>query len=101
MRFPRHLVVFTGTPAPHLARRQDEPDVFAPLVLQPGNATLPEGGILKRYQLLTPALIISLLIAFFLLLPVVYFAVSSLASIQSPLRIEAPKGFSAQEKKNQ
>ncbi|TFY79182.1 hypothetical protein EWM64_g4834 [Hericium alpestre] len=60
-----------------------------------------EGGILKRYQLLTPALITALLIAFFVLVPIVFFGVSALASIQSPLRIEAPKGFSSQEKKNQ
>ncbi|KAI0308389.1 hypothetical protein OF83DRAFT_1180929, partial [Amylostereum chailletii] len=67
----------------------------------PGNATLPDGGLLKRYQLLTPALITSLLIALFVLLPAVLLGVNALASIQSPLRVEAPKGFSAHEKKTQ
>lgn len=60
-----------------------------------------DGGILKRYQLLTPGLIISLAIAFFVLVPIVFFGISSLASIQSPVRLDAPKGFNAVEKKNQ
>ncbi|KAA1465921.1 hypothetical protein DENSPDRAFT_862139 [Dentipellis sp. KUC8613] len=103
--FPKHLVILSGS-APSLARRQsqfDSPDPSAPLLdlQQPGNSTLPDGGILKRYQLLTPALITSLLIAFFLILPVVFLGVSALASIQSPLKLEAPKGFNAQEKKTQ
>jgi len=104
--FPKHLVVYAGSTSPQFERRQaelDSLDAPAPLLgaLQPGNSTLPEGGILKRYQLLTPALITSLLIAFFLILPVVFFGVYALASIQSPLRTEAPKGFNAQEKKTQ
>jgi hypothetical protein len=51
--------------------------------------------------LLTPALITSLLLVFFIIVPVVLFGVSALASIQSPLRIQPPKGYSADEKKNQ
>lgn len=60
-----------------------------------------DGGILKRYQLLTPGLIISLLVAFFVLVPVVLMGVYALASIQSPVRLDAPKGFNAAEKKTQ
>lgn len=117
--FPKHLIIFSGSPSSPFERRQspdessledtssEEDSVLydAPLLdtttyIQ-ANSTLPEGGILKRYQLLTPALITSLLIALFVLLPVVLFGVNALASIQSPLRIEAPKGFNAQEKKTQ
>ncbi|KAI0269402.1 hypothetical protein BC834DRAFT_866123 [Gloeopeniophorella convolvens] len=83
--FPRHLVLFAGS------RRQDAP---AP-------SPSPEGGILARYQLLTPALITSLLLVLFILVPVVLLGVSALASIQSPLRVQPPKGFNADEKKNQ
>ena len=86
--FPRHLVVFAGS------RRQDD---SAP---EPAPSP-PAGGILARYQLLTPALISGLLLAFFVLIPIVLFGVSALASIQSPLRVNAPKGYSADEKKNQ
>ncbi|THH18288.1 hypothetical protein EW146_g2661 [Bondarzewia mesenterica] len=102
--FPKYLVIFTGSPSHSAyARRQSEPAVGSAFgaLQQPGNSTLPEGGILKRYQLLTPALITSLLVVFFILLPVVFFGVSALASIQSPLHVEAPKGFNAQERKNQ
>ena len=83
--YPRHLVILAGS------RRQDDSPSPSP----------PAGGILARYQLLTPALITSLLLVFFLLVPVVLFSVSALASIQSPLRVQPPKGYSADEKKNQ
>ncbi|EIM85480.1 uncharacterized protein STEHIDRAFT_140117 [Stereum hirsutum FP-91666 SS1] len=113
--FPKHLIIFSGSPSSPFERRQS-PDFEDPLSEEDSlydaplldtttfiqsNGTLPEGGILKRYQLLTPALITSLLVALFVLLPVVMFGVSALASIQSPLRTEAPKGFNAQEKKMQ
>jgi hypothetical protein len=51
--------------------------------------------------LLSPALITGLLLVFFVLVPIVLFGVSALASIQSPLRVQPPKGYSADEKKNQ
>ena len=65
------------------------------------NTTLPDGGILKRYQLLTPGLIMGLLAVFFVLVPVAMIGFRALASIQSPLRVEPPKGYSATEKKSQ
>jgi len=86
--YPRHLVILAGS------LRQDDP---APAP----SPSAPAGGILARYQLLTPALITGLLLAFFVLVPIVLFGVSALASIQSPLRVQAPKGYSADEKKNQ
>jgi len=89
--FPRHLVVLAGS------RRQDD---SAPEPA-PSPAPAPAGGILARYQLLTPALISGLLLTFFVLIPIVLFGVSALASIQSPLRVHPPKGYSADEKKNQ
>ena len=86
--YPRHLVILAGS------LRQDDP---APAP----SPCAPAGGILAHHQLLTPALITGLLLAFFVLVPVVLFGISTLASIQSPLRIQAPKGYSADEKKNQ
>ena len=64
------------------------------------NATLPTGSILARYQLLTPGLLIALIIAFGLLIPLLMIGINALASIQSPLRTESPKGPTL-EKKNQ
>jgi hypothetical protein len=58
-------------------------------------------GILARYQLLTPGLILSLLVTLFVFVPLVLFGISALSSIQPPLRMEAPKGYSALDKKNQ
>ncbi|KAH9172145.1 hypothetical protein EDB89DRAFT_999269 [Lactarius sanguifluus] len=86
--FPRHVVVFAGS------RRQDDS------AAEPAPSP-PAGGILARYQLLTPALISALLLTFFVLIPIVLFGISALASIQSPLHVNAPKGYSADEKKNQ
>ena len=88
--YPRHLVILAGS------RRQDGP---APV--PSSSPSPPEGGILARYQLLTPALITGLLLVFFVLIPIVLFGISALASIQSPLRVQPPKGYSADEKKNQ
>ena len=73
----------------------------APNSASPSKAAAPTDGILKKYQLLTPGLIISLFVALFILVPVVFMGISSLASIQSPVRLDAPKGFNAAEKKNQ
>ncbi|KIK07589.1 hypothetical protein K443DRAFT_86777 [Laccaria amethystina LaAM-08-1] len=94
--FPSHLIIYAGAPLPAPSRRQLNENVHAA-----ANTTLPAGGILKRYQLLTPGLITVLLVTFFLLTPLVMFGINALASIQNPLRVDAPKGFNAQEKKNQ
>jgi len=100
--FSNHIVIFTGSPS-HLYTRQNSSDYnSSPSSIFGGNTTVLEvGGILKRYQILTPALITTLLITFFVLVPVIMFGVSALASIQSPLSSEVPKGFDAQEKKIQ
>ncbi|OCH84597.1 hypothetical protein OBBRIDRAFT_764065 [Obba rivulosa] len=88
--FPQHFVVYTGSSAPRLVSRQS-----------PAAAASPSGGILARYQLLTPGLILALLVAFFVLIPTVFFGVTALASVQSPVKTEPPKGFSADAKKTQ
>lgn len=104
-KFPTRLIVYTGSPSPTHDRRQS-PDTAPPVrpvfeSLSAPNTTLPEGGILKRYQLLTPGLITSLLLTLFVLVPAVTVGFKALASIQSPLRLEAPKGYSAADKKVQ
>lgn len=65
------------------------------------NHTLPKGGILKRYQILNQNIITALLVVLFVLVPVTLGGFKALASIQSPLRSDAPKSFNAQERKNQ
>jgi hypothetical protein len=86
--YPRHLVILAGS------RRQDDNS--------PSPSPSPSaGGMLARYQLLTPALITGLLLVLFILVPAILFSVSALASIQSPSRAQPPKGYSADEKKNQ
>jgi len=107
--FPKHLIVYSASYSENLLRRQVDPgsdlgathvDAYTSPFAAP-NSTLPEGGILKRYQLLTPALIMSLLVVFFVLIPVVVIGFEALSSIQSPLRAEPPKAFNARERKNQ
>lgn len=70
----------------------------------PSNTAKPKikNGILHHYQLLTPGLIMVLLVVLFIFLPVLYFGISALASIQSPIRLDVmPKGYNANERKNQ
>jgi hypothetical protein len=105
--FTKHIVIYAGW-QPWLQRRQD-PELERPALEFAAASSAAylskvvpsEGGILKRYQLLTPGLIVSLFVALFVLLPVIFIGISSLASIQSPVRLDAPKGFNAAEKKNQ
>ncbi|KAJ7744702.1 hypothetical protein B0H16DRAFT_1664034 [Mycena metata] len=92
--FPNHLIIYTGSSAPSFAKRA------APItgsIIRNGTDT---GGILARYQLLTPGIITTLLVTFFVLVPVLMVGIQALASIQSPLRNEIPKNFNAAEKKN-
>ncbi|KAF8161775.1 vacuolar ATP synthase subunit S1-domain-containing protein [Mycena galopus ATCC 62051] len=96
--FPNHLVIYTASSAPALARRQTP--LLANTILNT-NANSTTGGILAHYQLLTPGIISGLLVSLFVLLPIVMFGIQALASIQSPLRNEIPRGFDAAEKKNQ
>ncbi|CAA7269028.1 unnamed protein product [Cyclocybe aegerita] len=118
--FPDHFVVYSGVPiAPpspfiFLKRQADEDSPDRPILdlssqdlsgpssfAAADNGTLAKGGILKKYQLLTPGLITALLVVFFVLLPVIYVGLSALASIQNPLRVDVSKSFNAQERKNQ
>ncbi|CCM01029.1 uncharacterized protein FIBRA_03077 [Fibroporia radiculosa] len=98
--FPKHLVVYAGW-SPSLNARQSTS--FSPALAPNSTSSFvpPSGGILAHYQLLTPGLILSMIIGFFVLIPIVLLGVSALASIQSPLQGEPPKGYIASEKKNQ
>lgn len=103
--FARHLFIISGTPASDsrlYGRAADEMEdtPFSSFTKQNINAPRATGGILKRYQLLTPALIISLLVVFFVFVPILYVGISALASVQNSVRLDAPKVVS-QEKKNQ
>ncbi|KAF9526254.1 hypothetical protein CPB83DRAFT_858067 [Crepidotus variabilis] len=106
--FPNHLIFLSGSPSPMTKRQEDDHPARPILDLAGGNlpfntyanSTLPVGGILKKYQLLTPALISSLLVSIFVLLPLIFVGVKALSSIQSPIRLDTTKGVS-QDRKNQ
>ncbi|CAE6423494.1 unnamed protein product [Rhizoctonia solani] len=109
-QFGSYAVLLTGTSSSVstlVTKRQQPNSLSRPnFANQPqtittfANATLPTGGILARYQLLTPGLLTALIIAFGLLIPLLMIGINALASIQSPLRTELPKGPTL-EKKNQ
>ncbi|CAE6438490.1 unnamed protein product [Rhizoctonia solani] len=109
-QFNTYAVLLTGTSSSVstlVTKRQQPNSLSRPnFANQPqtvttfANATLPTGGILARYQLLTPGLLTALIIAFGLLIPLLMVGINALASIQSPLRTESPKGPTL-EKKNQ
>jgi hypothetical protein len=92
---PRYLIVLTGSPLP------TQPHALRSVFDASESSKPRKTGILAHYQLLTPGLILSLLVIFFILVPLIFFGISALASIQPPLRMEAPKGYSALDKKNQ
>ncbi|KIJ19783.1 hypothetical protein PAXINDRAFT_166013 [Paxillus involutus ATCC 200175] len=98
---PNHLVIYSGSYIPLERRQLSEFDSPPGDLYNATSVAAPEGGILQNYQLLTPALILTLLVVLFILIPVLMLGINALASIQSPLRSEAPKGYSAQERKVQ
>ncbi|KAF7294055.1 hypothetical protein MKEN_01451900 [Mycena kentingensis (nom. inval.)] len=101
--FPHHLVIYTSSPA-SLSKRGSPSPAQVNLRAAPSTSGKPnsnKGGVLARYQLLTPGLITALLVTLFVLIPILMVGINALSSIQSPLRVEAPKGFDAVEKKNQ
>ncbi|KAI6004285.1 hypothetical protein EDD15DRAFT_2223660 [Pisolithus albus] len=106
---PSHLVLYSGSPLLSQKRQLSEFDPDFDFSSEDGDPVFDanamvapaDGSIFQRYQLLTPALIISLLVVFVILIPVLVLGITALASIQSPLRSEAPSGYSAHEKKVQ
>ncbi|KAG1902784.1 uncharacterized protein F5891DRAFT_1021195 [Suillus fuscotomentosus] len=100
--FTSHLVLYVGSPLEHPGyRRQLLPPSEFDSTYAPDNSTLSDGGIFKRYQLFSTPLLVALLVVFFIIVPIIMMAVSALASLQSSVRLEAPKGYHAQEKKTQ
>jgi len=110
--FRSYAVIISGSVATRAAKRDAAADVavdadinagspfFLPRVspstfihnrLVADNSTVPAGGIFKRYQLLTPALLLTLIITLLILFPIVFVGISALANIKSPQRMEAPK----------
>jgi len=98
--FPYHLAIYTSDSS-RLVRRQLEETPDSGSLFSAPNHTVADGGILKRYQLLTPGLIVTLGVVLFVIVPIIVLGVNALATIQSPLRAEAPRSFSAKDKKNQ
>ncbi|KLO17505.1 hypothetical protein SCHPADRAFT_164240 [Schizopora paradoxa] len=94
---PNSLFVFTGSVpfmASELKKRQLDSTPFG---FAPSNSTTT-GGILARYQLLTPGLILTLAVAFFVALPIVFVGISALSQIQSPVAKVDVKGPSLDKK---
>ena len=64
--FANYLVIYAGSPGSMLHARQSASSV----TFEAEVAAAPSGGILQRYQLLTPGLIVILLISLFILIPI-------------------------------
>ncbi|GBE78948.1 predicted protein [Sparassis crispa] len=97
---PHYLVLYSGWSRSNLARQSSSPNPFDSSNSTAANA-LPSGGILARYQLLTPALLLALILTLGVLVPLVLFGVYALAGVQSPVRNDPPKQWISAEKKNQ
>ncbi|KAG0698273.1 hypothetical protein DFH29DRAFT_942200 [Suillus ampliporus] len=99
--FTSHLVLYTGSPLDHQRRQLPPPSEFDSTYTLPDDSTVADGGIFKRYQLFSTPLLVALLVVFFIIVPIIMLAVSALASLQSSVRLDVPKGYHAQEKKTQ
>ena len=108
---PSHLVVYIGShPFTKRQHNDTEPNEipsrpafqssakFDVPAFAPVNITLATGSLFQRCRFFTPGLITALLIVFGLLVPLLMVGIYALASIQSPLRMDAPKGPSLEKK---
>lgn len=102
--FSKHIIIYTGSSLPKsdLYKRQTYDSDTQPFSFANGTHKFAVGndGIFHRYALFSPGLIVALAVVLFLLVPILLAAVRSLASIQSSVRLDAPKGPSM-DKKNQ
>ncbi|KZO93746.1 hypothetical protein CALVIDRAFT_556751 [Calocera viscosa TUFC12733] len=107
--FPSHLVLLSGTPLPPLSFTKRDVDgaishppapFYDTMQIVLSSDSPADGPFLSRYQILTPGLISALLVVFVVFLPILMVGIGAVASIQSPARMDAPKGVS-QEKKHQ
>ncbi|KAJ9477064.1 hypothetical protein PHBOTO_000740 [Pseudozyma hubeiensis] len=96
---PRNLVIIA--PAAQLHQHGKRQYVAAAPSASNGNWTEPEGGIFARYQLFSTPLILTLLLMGGLMLPIVYFAVSQLAQVQTPDQMGVRKDPISGDKKTQ
>ncbi|CBQ67497.1 conserved hypothetical protein [Sporisorium reilianum SRZ2] len=96
--YPRNLVIIThNEQMRQLSKRQYADEPFA----SSGNWTEPAGGIFAKYQLFSTPLILTLLLVGGVLLPIVYFAVSQLAQVQTPDQMGVRKDPISGDKKTQ
>lgn len=94
--YSKYLILYVGSLPTSLNKRQfSEEEERVPFSKAAVDA---DAGILKQYQLLTPGLIVTLLVVFFLVFPVILLSVRALASIQSPLRLDTAKSSSVEKK---
>jgi len=101
--FPSHIVIYTSSRPFTKRQAGEEPSesVSLPIIenaAAPFNSTLAKGSLVQRYRFFTPGLITAFLIVFGILVPLLMFGIYALASIQSPVRMDAPKGPSLEKK---
>jgi hypothetical protein len=109
--YPNHLTIIFGTRPSTISKRQlgggnrevPFPGVFLrDFQNQPSSKSSterkPSPGLLAKYQFLTPGLITIIIIVFGFLIPLLYFVISALASIKSPLRSDNSKPVTAEKK---
>ncbi|EKM75749.1 hypothetical protein AGABI1DRAFT_116216 [Agaricus bisporus var. burnettii JB137-S8] len=106
--FPSHFIIYTGPGLSNLHIRQSPETPPRPTIETTTNTSQipvnnPAASItdVNTTVYFTTGLITALLLVFFILLPVLFIGVGALASIQTPIRMDAPKGYSAVERKNQ
>ncbi|KXN84197.1 hypothetical protein AN958_00182 [Leucoagaricus sp. SymC.cos] len=100
--FPSHFIIYTGPGIPNLQARQAPDTISRPAIDITNSSQQPVvTPSAQSTVFFTTGLVTSLLIVFFILLPALIMGIEALASIQTPTRMDAPKGYSAVEKKNQ
>jgi len=93
---PNHLVVYKGSPSPE-SSGLDGRRVFGY-----NGSQSKSNGIFASYQILSTGVIMGVVVFAFLLLPIAFFGISAVASIQTPtIKADASKTWSATERKNQ
>ncbi|KAF8334976.1 uncharacterized protein EI90DRAFT_3153136 [Cantharellus anzutake] len=99
--FESHFVMFASVPYSTTFKREMASTSNSPFFIRQathadpvhgyaGNTTLPEGGILQRYQLLTPGILTILLVVVLVFFPILHVGISALSSIKTSQRMDNP-----------
>jgi hypothetical protein len=100
--FPSHFIIYKGPGVSKLLARRGPDTISRPVIDVTNSSQQPViPSTQQNTVFFTSGLVTALLLVFLILLPALMMGIGALASIQTPTRMDAPKGYNAVERKKQ